>query len=145
MVVTVTCERGRGQTQKLGRDGRPAETRHVADTELLPSGWSWSPEADAIQGARPRCAQGLGAEARLPAPPPALTHSSPATQATDVAVRRPPGGWKLPPRLVLDQEDRDDAALPDATPGTRCLSRPSERTRRSPSLLLGGGEPTLGA
>lgn len=139
MVVTVTCERGRGQTQKLGTDGHPAGTRHAADTELPPSGWLWSPEADTIQGVRPGRAQGLGAEARLPAPPPALTHSSPATQATDVAVQWSPGGRKLPPRLVLDQEDRDDAALPDATPGTRCLSRPSERTRCSPSLLLSGG------
>ena len=76
----------------------------------------------------------------LPAPPPAPSQRSPVTQATDVAVWRPPGGRKLPPRLVLHQGDRDDARLPDTTLGTRCLSHPSsERTRRSSSLLLGGG------
>lgn len=56
-----------------------------------------------------------------------------------------PGGRKLPPRPVLDQEDRGEVPFPDATLGTRWLSPlSSKRTRYSPSRLL-MGEPTLGA
>lgn len=120
MVVTVTCEEERGSQRWSPSPGRVSVLLTPCTRDLLPCqqkpGGEPALSGCVARGAAPEPGgtgfpnqRELGADGgqgppedmrglRGPVP------SRPATQATDVAVLRPPGGRKLPPGPVLDRE-----------------------------------------
>lgn len=132
MVVTVTCERGRPESQDTRPSGpSPPPCCHGAPAQRT----AVSPRAQAVQGARPWVCTGAGAPAGLPGAPPAPAHSRAAAQEAGSSHR----GWSSTRRTGVRRHFLTPLWVPDGS--VPLLPRAPDTAQAAFSV----GEPTLGA